>query len=270
MSREQHGHVPARYRREQVTKAASPTTRSPAQILHCAGFTCRVRAWPGDGQVAHLVTVDNGSDVPIAVLRQWLNQVRAMGYAAVRSGALGESACRTYEAIGFVPVQSLALLKAPLADRRRHGAPGSMPVRLRRAHAGEMPRLAALDHRAFPSGWGLDDAAISEARAATPAHRLRVAVTPAADTPIGYAVAGRAGKSSFLQRLAVDPSARRLGVGTALVVDGLCWARRWRATTMTVNTQVDNEPALKLYAGFGFVILPEQLTVVHRILDSDV
>ncbi len=39
---------------------------------------------------------------------------------------------------------------------------------------------------------------------------------------------------------------------------------------MTVNTQVDNLAALRLYEECGFVLLTEQLTVMQRALDHDV
>lgn len=262
-----------------MTKADSPTERSNAQIFRGAGCAARVRPWPGEPSIAHLVTVDQGSDVPSSLLRTWLNELRRMGYSHVRSGALHASACRSYDAIGFVAVQSLALLRAPLppqfTSRTTQRAASPTPrrtgdVHLRRGTDSELARLAFLDRQAFQPGWGLDATSISDAMNATPAHRLRVAVDESNDAPIGYTVAGRAGKSSFLQRLAVNPAAQRRGVGSKLVVDAQVWARRWRATTMTVNTQVDNLAALRLYEECGFVLLTEQLTVMQRALDHDV
>ncbi len=262
-----------------MTKADSPTERSNAQIFRGAGYAARVRPWPGEPSIAHLVTVDQGSDVPSSLLRTWLNDLRRMGYSHVRTGALHASACRSYDAIGFVAVQLLALLRAPLPPRftsrttQRAASPTPRrtgDVHLRRGTDSELERLAFLDRQAFQPGWGLDATSISDAMNATPAHRLRVAVDESNGARIGYAVTGRAGKSSFLQRLAVDPAAQRRGVGSRLVVDAQVWARRWRATTMTVNTQVDNLAALRLYGDCGFVLLTEQLTVMQRALDHDV
>ena len=43
---------------------------------------------------------------------------------------------------------------------------------------------------------------------------------------VGYAITGRAGSIGYLQRLAVLPDHQRRGIGHALVMDGLLWARR--------------------------------------------
>lgn len=250
-----------------MTKADSPTGRSNAQIFRGAGYAARVRPWPGAPTIAHLVTVDHGADVPASLLRTWLNELRRSGYEHVRSGALSRASCRGYEAIGFTPVQSLALLRATLTSRRpSHGR----DVRLRKGNLDELEELAVIDRHAFEPGWGLDAISIEDAMHATPAHRLRVAVDASTDEILGYAVSGRAGRAGFLQRLAVGPTAQRRGIGTRLVIDAQGWARRWRATSMTVNTQVDNAAALHLYTSCGFVLLPEQLTVMQRALDHDV
>ena len=47
---------------------------------------------------------------------------------------------------------------------------------------------------------------------------------------VAYAITGRAGDIGYLQRLAVDPDHHHRGIGSALVLDSLGWARR-RART---------------------------------------
>ena len=72
---------------------------------------------------------------------------------------------------------------------------------------------------------------------------------------------GRAGRTGYVQRLAVHPDQHRRGVATALLADALTWMQRWRADRVLVNTHVDNEPALALYRRLGFVDLPDRLRV---------
>jgi N-acetyltransferase len=69
---------------------------------------------------------------------------------------------------------------------------------------------------------------------------------------VAYAVAGRAGRRGFLQRLAVDPTSQGRGWGAALVVDTLHWWRRRGVTDGVVNTQDDNVVARALYRRLGF------------------
>jgi ribosomal protein S18 acetylase RimI-like enzyme len=85
----------------------------------------------------------------------------------------------------------------------------------------------------------------------------------AAGTAVAFAIAGASSEHGYLQRLAVDPGAQRAGHGRALTVDALRWMRRRRLPDCLVNTSVDNAAALALYTTIGFVVLPEQLTVLE-------
>ena len=126
--------------------------------------------------------------------------------------------------------------------------------------------MLALDRRAFDTFWGMDDAGLSEALAATPISRFRVAI----DREIaGYGVFGRAGDRGYVQRLAVDPDRFRQGIGTRLLADGLRWMRRHHVHRAMVNTQEGNEPALALYIHAGFRLEPAGLTVLTRALETE-
>ena len=165
----------------------------------------------------------------------------------------------------FLPRESLGqLLSHPLGS-----IPKDRPDRARSGHrrpaAHDLVALAMIDRRAFGGLWGLDLSGIVDACRATPKHRLRVARNGSA-TPAGFAISGRSGHSAYLQRLAVDPSAQRRGIGRSLVIDSLRWAKRHRATSVLVNTHVDNEPALELYRAHGFVELRDGLAVFEGVI----
>ena len=59
-----------------------------------------------------------------------------------------------------------------------------------------------------------------------------------------FAITGVADRVGYLQRLAVDPTAQRRGLGRTLVADSLDWMQRRGATTAMVNTAFDNNAAL--------------------------
>ena len=84
--------------------------------------------------------------------------------------------------------------------------------------------------------------------------------------PRGSALTGRAGRNGYLQRVAVDPTARRLGFGRALVADALQWLQRHDVGRTLVNTQLDNHRAVALYESCGFRRLPVGLCVLGRTL----
>jgi mycothiol synthase len=197
-----------------------------------------------------------------ATLRAALQEAAAAGYAAAVTAALGSAERSPFAEAGFEPLAWLHLLERDLNDLPMPPADGP---ELRRVHRADWPVVAALDSRAFPPFWHLGQAGIAEARHATPSNRVRVAIV-AEGTIGGYAVCGRSGGRGFLQRLAVEPDVQGHGIGSTLALDGLRWMQSRGATSVLVNTQVDNERALALYRRLGFRLLDEQLAVLGRSL----
>jgi ribosomal protein S18 acetylase RimI-like enzyme len=240
------------------------------RILRGGGLVARVRPWPGDATIAHLVTLDQQACPSSAVLRSWMRHVAEDGYHRVRTGAVLPAHRPAYDALGFSVVQDLALLHLDLRlkiSRPPHRA-SERSIRIRHMRADELTELACVDQAAFPAGWGLDELAITEAADATSSNRVRVVVAGSTGPILAFAISGRSGTAAFLQRLAVRPDSQRSGLGAALVHDGATWARRWRARTMSVNTQHDNLPALSLYRRAGFVDAMHRLVVMECALEA--
>jgi len=224
--------------------------------------TARIRPWPDEPAAVLLVTVDHAVPEP-AQIAQWMERLSALGIRVVRTGALGPTACPSFFEAGFAVRQELVLLQHPL-EGVRSTVIRSDHLLMRRGHTADLPALALIDRRAFGAMWGMDVGGIVDACSATPHHRLRVAAR--GPVPVGFAVSGRAGRSAYLQRLAVDPDAQGQGVGRDLTLDSLRWARRHRCSSVLVNTHVDNERARALYEARGFVELAYRLNVLERTL----
>jgi GNAT superfamily N-acetyltransferase len=228
-------------------------------LLSGAGFAGRARASSIDRSLAHLTIFDPNTMPTGVVLDAWLGELSDRGFSAVRTGAVTERAARQLEQHGFRVTQQLTLLSLDLAS----WSPAAH-IPTRRLTPRRFAEAAAADAAAFRDGWAMDPAMIDDTCNATPFHRARwTALDGGADLQ-AYAVTGRSGRHGFVQRLAVHPDAHRHGLGRGLLDDGLRWLRRWRAHQVFVNTQVDNEPALQLYAAAGFVALPEGLRVLER------
>jgi ribosomal protein S18 acetylase RimI-like enzyme len=221
----------------------------------------RVSPWRGDHRIAYVVPAP-GHPVTTTALEHCLRVLSERDHVSVLTAALGPAEQQPFLALGFSVHEHLHLLRRSLdlviPDPVRRTA-------TRRGRRSDRADVLAVDHRAFKPFWRFDQAGLDDARRATPTSHFRVVVSDGA--VVGYAVTGRAGPISYLQRLAVDPDHQRQGIAAGLVIDALRWAHRRGATTMLVNTQEQNDPALTLYRKLGFALELEGLDVLERDLD---
>lgn len=220
----------------------------------------RTGPWRGDRDVAYLTPLPDAPLPSVVFVRRCLDQLAARGFHQVITSALSPAEQAGFLGAGFEVHEHLYLLEHDLRHIPRADTTG-----LRRAVADDHPAVLAIDGRAFPSFWRIDDMSLAEALAATPNSRFRVAA-PRGEVA-AYAVTGRAGRRGFLQRLAVDPDHQRQGLGRALCVDALRWLRRWRVDHAVVNTQTGNDAALALYESLGFRREPAGLSVLSAALE---
>jgi len=226
--------------------------------VSAAGARLRVRPWRGGPGTAELTAIPAGAVVPPSLVELALDRVRARGYDHVVTPALPRGEWRPYLDTGFTVREELHLLGHDLLDLPHRPSP-DRAARLRRVHRRDRLRVLAVDHAAFQPFWRLDEESLEDAVRATPSTRFRMDRGGR-----GYALTGRAGDRGYVQRLAVDPAAQGAGLGTALLLDGLWWLRRWRVREALVNTQSANEGAVRLYEGLGFRRRPEGLAVLER------
>jgi ribosomal protein S18 acetylase RimI-like enzyme len=220
----------------------------------------RTGPWRGDPTTAHVAVV--GRTPTAADVRRCLEHLTRDGYRAALTAALGPAEQAPFLDAGFVVHERLHLLGHDLAE-----LPPAPRHPLHRARRRHREAVLTTDAAAFDAFWRLDQAALLDALTATPATRFRVWTGPGGGSAVGaYAIVGRAGARGYLQRLAVHPDHQRRGVGSALVVDGLRWARRWGAREVLVNTQEGNEGAVAAYRRLGFGLRSHGLAVLRREL----
>lgn len=237
--------------------------------------------------MAYLTPVVGGPAPSAAFVLGCIKQLADRGFDRVVTSALAPAEQSGFLAVGFAVEQDLQVLCHQLQELPRRSArrrpvlgkslpneaalAGSLAVGawgLRRARADDRPAVLTIDHRAFSPFWHLDPTALREVLEATPRSRFCVVAKEAGDGVLGYAITGRTRRRGFLQRLAVDPSCFRHGIGRALVVDALRWLRRWHVERAMVNTQLGNEVALALYESLGFRRQPLRLAVLSRSINQ--
>jgi [ribosomal protein S18]-alanine N-acetyltransferase len=231
--------------------------------LDDAHLRARAHACPGVPGMASVVVLDNLSVASPAHYHQWGRQLAALGFTHIRTGALAATHAAQAKLAGLEPVQQLSLLELASADlrstRARHGG-GSTRTLL----SADLPLVARIDRAAFGDRWCLDATMLADVCVATPTFRARTTLLDGAADPLGgFLISGRAGRTGYVQRLAVHPDRHRQGLASALLHDSLRWMRRCRVQRVFVNTHVENEAALSLYRAHGFGELRERLTVLE-------
>lgn len=120
-------------------------------------------------------------------------------------------------------------------------------MRLRGAWPHEADAMAAVHGRAFAKGWSAAD--IGELTAGQGGFALMVEEDDAA---LGFILCRTVGEEAEILTLAVDPAARRRGLGRALVDAASGAAQMAGARTLFLEVAHDNAPALALYEAAGF------------------
>jgi ribosomal protein S18 acetylase RimI-like enzyme len=233
--------------------------KSKFDIVSWGPDRLRIGPWRGDPEVAYLAPV-NGRTATVGTVDRCLSIVGDKGYRRVLTAALTRAEQQPFLERGFVPHEWLYLLRHDLADLEP-----MTEHRLRRALPFDHARVLEIDAQAFDAFWRFDRDGLADARRATPTSRFRVADDGGL---VGYAITGRATTQGYLQRLAVDPPHHHRGIGRALVLDALWWAKRRGATSMLVNTQESNVAARSLYERLGFVAEHDGLAVLEHTLDG--
>ena len=225
----------------------------------------RVRRWPNDPTVAHLVFIDHLSLPTPDSINAAVEQARRAGARAVRTSALYPRVAEVLHAAGFETIDRLVLLRRDL-EPEIFTASGDLEHRLRTFRAWHVARAARVDQDAFGLMWGNDTSSLRDIRRATPHNRARLVRD--GRTIAGFAISGAALDNGYLQRLSVSSSYRRQHIAHDLVLDALRWMYARGLNAAFVNTGVDNDAALMLYSGFGFERLDDELVIAELALDG--
>lgn len=120
-------------------------------------------------------------------------------------------------------------------------------IRIEPMTVDDVPRVFELERACFPTPWDID-AYYGELR--NPAAYYLVARTEA--ETVGFGGMWAVEDVAHVMTLAVDPAARRQGIGRQLLAGLLAEARRRGVTEVSLEVRVGNVPALGLYTSFGF------------------
>lgn len=223
-------------------------------VVGTRGNEFRVGPWHGSETTAYLTLARSSQRPTTAGVLHCLGTLREQGIERVLTNAMRSGESVAFLTAGFTTVDELDILRRDLSSSSR-----PHPTATRRARRVDHEAILAVDAAAFEEFWRLDQFSLDEALSATPAVRFRYLHR---DDITAYAICGKAGRTGYLQRLAVHPGSARQGLGSQLCNDAIRWLQRRRATSVLVNTQVTNVAAQQMYRQLGFVPTGERLLVL--------
>lgn len=146
---------------------------------------------------------------------------------------------------GFESINSVVFLEwdGPLPHVPRSGN-----WVLRAMQPADLPGVIAVDQRAFEPLWQLSRASLEEALS----QATVASVASMDDHLVGFHISTASSLGAHLARLAVDPDYQGIGLGLALTVDALRLLTLRGYERVSVNTQSDNRPSLRMYRRLGF------------------
>lgn len=222
---------------------------SPVQISR-GWARAEARTWNDDFRDAFVRLVRGSS----AFLRDASDRMADLARAEVYSPALLHPSRRVWIRSGYEPAFELRIMEHSLSHEI--GTPAS-PVG--RTSEPDLDAIVAVDRRAFEPFWRMSAPALAEALRST---RTSTTLVIEDDGRVAaYAMVGAQWGTAYLQRLAVDPDARRRGLGTDLVRASLTWALERAASKMVLNVKPDNQRAREMYGRLGFIESPDSAHV---------
>ncbi len=122
----------------------------------------------------------------------------------------------------------------------------STPLKIRRLTYADLPHVIALERRAFPTPWSLAMFVLELSKASG------ICLAALRDGElVGHMICSRYDTVWHIMNIAVDPSARRQGVASALLRELV--DRVGEGAQLTLEVRPSNDGAIALYERFGFL-----------------
>lgn len=122
----------------------------------------------------------------------------------------------------------------------------STPLKIRRLTYADLPHVIALERRAFPTPWSLAMFVLELSKASG------ICLAALRDGElVGHLICSRYDTVWHVMNIAVDPSARRQGVASALLRELI--DRVGEGAQITLEVRPSNDGAIVLYERFGFL-----------------
>jgi ribosomal-protein-alanine N-acetyltransferase len=221
-------------------------TIGPQSVARIQVFASRERGRAGDVLRAALKT-----------LRSVLSEqgVEALAFIGPDEWLLSELAAQGFERVNTILTLHKHSLRVP--DR------GNLEAIVRPVQPTDLPGLVAIDEAAFAPLWRNTEEIFREYTE----QCTEFCVAELEGTVVGYDCLNVIGRHGHITRIAVHPRYQGRRIGVRLLAEAIAVLAQDGVLGITLNTQQDNERALRLYTWFGFRSLGREAEVlVLRLL----
>ena len=156
---------------------------------------------------------------------------------------------------GFRRANTILTLHKESFEVPDHGNPD---VALRPVQPADLPRLVAIDEAAFDPLWRNTEETFQEYREQCSEWNVAELDGEIA----GYSCLNMSGRHGHITRIVVHPQLQGQWIGVRLLAEAVASLSAAGAFGITLNTQQDNQRALRLYKWFGFRSLGQDAEVL--------
>jgi ribosomal-protein-alanine N-acetyltransferase len=219
--------------------------------------------WRRRPEIASIVEIGSGP-YRAPLIEQVVASARRIGCTLVVVELnVGPREAPAWQEVGFGPIDTIVEYEKRGTDY----PPLDEGPRPRLYLPDDLRSLLELERRSFPWLWWNSSTEMIH-YAESEESEIWVLPGKERDQVVGYVGLTVRGDHGHLDRLAVDPTLRRRGLGSVLVALALDRFALRGARRITLTTQFDNRRAQPLYQRFGFRQTREQLTIYGRWLGT--
>lgn len=161
---------------------------------------------------------------------------------------------RPFTRYGFQPIDEIVHYE----KMDCHTPDGPPKVTVRPCQPSDLPAVLRVEQASFPWLWWNSLEELGEYIKFEGVHSF---VAVEGDEIIGFVSFTLRNRWAHLDRIAVQSAAQGLGLGRALLAFALAEMGENRVSRVTLNTQIENHKAIRLYKSFGFYRVPPRYTI---------
>lgn len=177
------------------------------------------------------------------------------------SSMIQENQVHSWESAGWVIHKKLFVCDQNLRFFSDNNPSEITKISQKKLDVGDFSYLLDLDKEIFETYWRNSFNSFQETLKSCVNNYLFI--QKKGNQTIGYAILGETRRLSYLQRIGVDKLYQKQGYGEELLKSVLSFSRKKKFLTMKLNTQEENESALKLYKKNGFNIQKNKLVIMR-------